>query len=91
MFMQSRISRFWNRLSTLCLSVFLFLQPMLLYAAKDEGEKKPEWVLSYALILFCIFLAVTILLRSGNRAETAFTQEELDKRKEDEMNKLKKH
>ena len=77
--------RYFSR--ALAVLVF-FCLPALVMAAGEEPEKAPEWVLSYALIILFVGLAIVILLRKANRSESTFSQEELDKMKEEEMKKL---
>ncbi len=76
--------RFFCCFSAVC----FFCLPVLAFAAEEEPEKAPEWVLSYALILLFVGLSIVILLRTANRSESTFSQEELDKMKEEEMKKL---
>ncbi len=80
------IPRIWS----FFVALTFFFQPVFALAA-DEAESKPEWVLSYFLILLFVGLGVLVLLRPANRSETAFTQEEIDQRKEEEMKKMKRH
>ncbi len=75
------VSIFWAAVIFFCLPVFTL-------AAEETAEKPPEWVLSYALVILFVGLAITILLRTAKRSESAFSQEELDKMKEEEMKKL---
>ena len=48
-------------------------------------------MISYFLILLFVGLAILILLRPSKRSDTAFSLDEITKRKEEEMKKLKKH
>ncbi len=64
----------------------LFFLPSWVMAA-DEGAA-PEWVLSYALILLFVGLSIVILVRSAKRKDSAFSQDELDKMREEELKKL---
>lgn len=81
--------RFRNILSRTILAVLFFFQPLFLFADDDKSE--PEWVLSYFLVLLCLGLGVLILLRPTKRSDSAFTQEELDKIREDKIKEMKKH
>jgi hypothetical protein len=56
--------------------VFLFFDPFFALAADDE--KKPEYVLSYFLLLLFLGLSILILLRPSKRQDSALTQEEVD-------------
>lgn len=68
-------------------AVLFFFQP-LFAVADDEKGGQPEWVLSYFLVLLCLGLSVLVLLRPCNRSETAFTQEELDNQKAEDLKKM---
>ncbi|MDR0870082.1 MAG: hypothetical protein LBN39_04745 [Planctomycetaceae bacterium] len=82
-----------NYLFTFAAAVFAFLQPVLLFAqeAAKEEPKDPDWVLSYFLILLFLGLAITVLLRSAKRSDTAFSVEELAAQKEEAMKKMMGH
>lgn len=86
---------FFSRLSDsfklFFVAVCVFLHPVCAFAADEDGEGGPEWVLSYFLVCLCLGLGVAILLRPCNRSDTAFSQEEVDARHEEEMKKLMKH
>lgn len=85
------ISRFWTlfrkNASTITVAVLIFLQPLFAFAA-DEPEKAPEWVLPYFLVLLFVGLSIVVLLRTANRSDSTFSQEELDKIREEEMKKM---
>jgi type VI protein secretion system component VasK len=55
-------------------------------AAEDEGQ---VWVLSYAITIAFLALTLFILLRPTRRSDSAFTYDELQAKKEEEMNKIK--
>ena len=58
-----------------------------LWAAEEEGP--PEWVLSYAVLMAFLALTLMILLRPTKRSDSAFSFDELQAQKEEEMKKLK--
>lgn len=76
-------------LSRTFFAVLFFLQPVFLFA--DDDKQSPEWVLSYFLVLLCLGLSVLILLRPTKRSDSAFTQEELDRQREEKLKEMKKH
>ena len=80
-------ARYWKAVSTFFLTAFFFSQPLFVFAA-GEAEAAPEWVLSYFLVLLCVGLSILILLRPSKRSESAFSQEELDKMREEDLKKM---
>ena len=70
--------QFRRLLDFLCFGMILLMEPVVVWAAKGEEKKEPEWVLSYVLLLLFLGLAILILLRPGKRKDTALTQEEID-------------
>jgi len=68
--------------------VFLFTAAPL--GAQEAGaEATQEWVLSYAITILFLALAFLILLRPIKRNDSAFTHDELQTQKEEEMKKIK--
>ncbi|GHT45268.1 hypothetical protein FACS189454_04480 [Planctomycetales bacterium] len=63
------------------------VQPI--FAAADDGERQPDWVLPYFLIAVFLGLSLTILLRPSKRRNTAFTDAELNAQKEQAMKEMK--
>jgi hypothetical protein len=60
--------------------------------AQEEAAAENEtqvWVLSYAIMTAFLALALLILLRPTKRSDTAFSFDELQAHKEEEMKKLK--
>jgi len=82
---------FFNRITTALFSILFFMQTVVCLAQKEGKEEKPEWVLSYFLICLMIGLAVAILLRPTKRRDSAFTNDELAKQREEAMKKMLKH
>lgn len=78
---------FWKKVRVFFVALLIGLQPVFAWAA-DDPETPPEWVLPYFLVLLFVGLSIVILLRSPKRADSAFTQEELDKIKEEELKKM---
>ena len=60
--------------------------------AQDKGSevKDPEWVLSYALVILFLALTLCILLRPTRRSDSAFSYDEQQAQKEEEMKQIKK-
>ena len=81
------ISRIRKHVTTLFAVLLVYLQPLFAFAA-DEPERPPEWVLPYFLVLVFVGFSIVVLLRSANRSESAFSQEELDRMREEEMKKM---
>ncbi len=82
------LTRHYKFVSVFLAVAALFCLPMFAWAAEGEPEAPPEWVLPYALVLLFVGLSIMILLRPAKRSESAFSQEELDKMKEEEMKKM---
>jgi len=84
-FASTMFARFFNR----CwLAVFAFLSLTVPVWAQD-GNKPQEWVISYALMLLFLGLAIAILLRPTKREDSAFSYDEQQAQKEEEMKKIK--
>jgi hypothetical protein len=83
------LRQFWKTVLMLYFGVLIFFQPFFVFGA--EGEAKPDWVLSYFLVLLLLGLAVLILLRPSKRSDTAFTVDELIAQQEEAMKKIKGH
>jgi hypothetical protein len=81
---------FWKTVMILYFGVLIFFQPFFVFGADSSGEK-PDWVLSYFLVLLFLGLAVMILLRPSKRSDTAFTADELAAQQEEAMKKVKGH
>ena len=76
-------SRCWT-----AVSVF-FLTALPLWAAEEAVEETQEWVISYAIMILFLTLTLLILLRPIKRSDSAFSYDELQTQKEEEMKKLK--
>jgi NADH:ubiquinone oxidoreductase subunit 6 (subunit J) len=55
-------------------------------ASEDETQ---VWVLSYAIMIAFLALTLVILLRPTKRNDSAFSYDELQAQKEEEMKKIK--
>ena len=74
------------------LSITLFLctaTPLWAQEAAAEGDETKIWVLSYAIMILFLALTLLILLRPTKREDSAFTFDEIQAQKEEEMNKIK--
>ena len=61
-----------------------------LWAQDGEGEGGTEvWVLQYFIMIFFLVLALLILLRPTKREDSAFSFDEIQAQKEEEMKKIK--
>jgi len=60
-----------------------------LWAAEESTGATQEWVLSYATIILFLTLALLILLRPIQRNDSAFSHDELQAQKDEEMKKIK--
>ncbi len=78
-------------LDSLFLGVFIFLQPIFVFAAGQEEEEPPEWVMAYFLVLLFLGLAILILLRPSMRRDSALTQDEIDTEKIEAARKKRGH
>jgi hypothetical protein len=83
------LRQFWKTVLMLYFGVLIFFQPLFVFGA--EGEEKPDWVLSYFLVLLFLGFAVLILLRPSKRSDSAFTTEELAAQQEEAMKKMLGH
>ena len=82
MFHQCRIS-----INVFCI---FFCTAVPLWAAEEAAESETQvWVISYAIMLAFLTLTLLILLRPLKRNNTAFSFDELQAQKEEEMKKLK--
>ena len=69
--------------------IFIFTA-VPLWAAEEAAEEETQvWVLSYAIMTAFLALALLILLRPTKREDTAFSFDELQAQKEEEMKKIK--
>jgi TRAP-type C4-dicarboxylate transport system permease small subunit len=61
-------------------------------AAQEEaptGDEPQIWVISYAILVAFLALSLFILLRPTKRLDSAFSYDELQAQKEEEMKKIK--
>ena len=73
----------------LTLTFLLFTAAPLWAEGAAEGAEIKVWVIQYAIMVGFLSLALFILLRPTKRKESAFTFDELQAKKEEEMKKLK--
>ena len=69
-------------------TVFLFVA-VPSWATEAAADETQEWVLSYALMILFLVLTMLILLRPLKRNDSAFSYDELQAQKEEEMKKIK--
>ncbi|MGL6194989.1 MAG: hypothetical protein ACRC2T_09230 [Thermoguttaceae bacterium] len=67
------------------------MQTGFIFAAKKEEEKPPEWVLSFALVGFCIALGLIFVIRSSKRANSVISEYDRKRMQEEELKKAGKH
>jgi len=66
-----------------------FFTAVPLWAEEATGQETQEWVLSYAMMILFLALTLLILLRSTKRDDSAFSFDEQQAHKEEEMKKIK--
>ena len=69
-------------------TVFLFTVAPL-WAAEEEADGTQEWVISYAIMILFLVLTMLILLRPLKRSDSAFSYDEIQAQKDEEMKKIK--
>jgi len=80
--------RFFNR-CWLAVAVFLFATRPL-WAAEAAAElETQEWVVSYSIMILFLGLILLVLLRRTNRNDSAFSFDEQQAQKEEDMKKLR--
>ncbi|MDR2705332.1 MAG: hypothetical protein LBC02_06105 [Planctomycetaceae bacterium] len=84
------LRQFWKTVMILYFGVLIYFQPFFVFGA-EASEEKPDWVLSYFLVLLFLGFAVLILLRPSKRSNSAFTTEELAAQQEEAMKKMMGH
>ena len=69
----------------------IFLTAVPLWAQAEAAEEtEPVWVISFAVVILFLVLTLLILLaRPPKRSDSAFTFDELQAKKEEEMKKIK--
>ena len=68
---------------------FFLFTTVPIWAAEAEADATQEWVISYALMILFLALTILILLRPLKRNDSAFSHDELQAQKEEEMKKIK--
>jgi len=88
-FTLTMFARFFHR-CWLAVTVFFFLTvPLWAQESTAADAETQEWVLSYALMLLFLGLTLLILLRPTRRNDSAFSYDELQAQKEEELKKMK--
>ena len=80
----------FNRCWLVITAFFFMIAP--LWAQAQEAAAEPEtqeWVLSYAIMIAFLALTMLILLRRTNRDDSAFSFDEQQAHREEEMKKIK--
>jgi hypothetical protein len=78
----------WIGIAALC--VFFFTTTSLRAQGTEEVKAvEPVWVVSFAIMILFLGLAIAILLRPTKRDDSAFSYDELQAQKEEEMKRLK--
>ena len=67
--------------------VVFFFTAVPLWA--QDGNEPQEWVISYAIMILFLALAIAILLRPTKREDSAFSFDEIQAQKDEEMKKIK--
>jgi len=83
--------RFFNR-CWLAVCVFFFTTaPLWAQEPTAADAETQEWVISFAVMLLFLGLTLLILLRRTKREDSAFSYDELQAQKDEEMKKMKGH
>ena len=70
-------------------AVTVFLFTVVPLAAEEVAtEETQEWVVSYALMILFMALALVILLRPVKRSDSTFSHDEMQAQKEESMKKI---
>jgi len=69
--------------------VLLLSATPLWAAAEEEKGATQEWVISYAIMILFLVLTMLILLRPVTRNDSAFSFDELQTQKEEEMKNIR--
>ena len=80
-------SQFFKRCLAVA-AVFVFSVAPLL--ADDGAPEAQDWVLSYGIMLGFLALTIVILLRPLHRSDSAFSFDELQAQKEEDLKKMLK-
>jgi len=79
---------FFSRCCTAA-TLFFFSATPLLAQGGEGGDEAQAWVLSFAFMIAFLALTLLILLRPTKRSDSAFTYDEVQAQKEEEMKKIK--
>ena len=80
-------ARFFNRCWLAVTALFLTAVP--LWAQEAAETETQEWVISYSITILFLVLIIAILLRRTKRDDSAFSFDEQQAQKEEEMKKIK--
>jgi TRAP-type C4-dicarboxylate transport system permease small subunit len=72
--------------------IVFFYTAVPLWAKEEEaatGDEPQIWVISYAVLIAFLALSLFILLRPTKRLDSAFSYDELQAQKEEEVKKIK--
>jgi len=82
---------FFHRCFLAVVAFFAMAVPLWAQGAKDAAAEPEQqvWVVSYSIIILFLVLSLMILLRRTKRDDSAFSYDELQAQKEEEMKKIK--
>ena len=86
-FVFTMFARIFNRCWLAVTAFFFIVAP--LWAQDGAGQETQEWVISYAIMIAFLGLILLILLRPTKRDDSAFSFDEQQAQKEEEMKKIK--
>jgi len=81
--------RIFNRCWAVVLVLLFSVAPLAAQGDETPKDDTQIWVLSYAIMIGFLTLAVLILVRPTKRNESAFSFDEQKEKKEEEMKKIK--
>ena len=84
-FASTMFARFFNRCWLACAVFFFTAVPLW----AQDGNEPQEWIISYAIMILFLALAIAILLRPTKREDSAFSFDEMQAQKDEEMKKIK--
>ena len=82
-------ARIFNRCWAVVTALLLTVAPLAAQGDEVPQDDTQIWVLSYAIMIAFLTLAILILVRPTKRNESAFTFDEQREQKEEEMRKIK--
>ena len=84
-FVSTMFARFFNRCWPAVVVFFFMAVPVW----AQDGNEPQEWVISYAIMVAFLALIMLILLRPTRRDDSAFSYDEQQAQKEEDMKKIK--